>query len=99
MSLAALTFASAALAEDEDLTYRLTVINQAGETLSVVCNDSTPRPLGVGRAWTFNLVGPDRLRIACTGYDHHGEAIAYASIVLDHHHVVHTLRLRRSNHN
>lgn len=46
----------------------------------------------------MTFVGPDSLAVNCVGYDHHGEAIATAQVVLEHHHLVHTMNLVRNGH-
>jgi len=85
-------------ADDDLYTYDITVINRVGETVSVICNGSNPRPLGQGASWRFPIQGPDGFAIECTGYDHHGEAIASVGDTLDHHHLAHTLVLQRGHH-
>ncbi|MBX9897624.1 MAG: hypothetical protein K2Y17_06945 [Qipengyuania sp.] len=86
---------SAALADDDAYTYTISVTNRTGEVLSVVCNDSTPRPLAVGQTWTFSFTGADGASVECSGYDHHGDVIGYASATLDHHHLSHSMNLVR----
>lgn len=97
VAAALLSASSSALAEDE-YRYRLTLVNRTGEHVSLVCNDGGPRPLVAGSRQTMTFVGPDSLAVNCVGYDHHGEAIATAQVVLDHHHLVHTMNLVRNGH-
>lgn len=89
---------STALADDDIYTYRISVVNQTGEAVSVVCTDANPRPLPAQQVWTFNFVGPDDAVLECTAHDHHGEPIASSRDVLGHHHLSHTVILRRGSH-
>lgn len=97
IGLAILSGSSPAFAEDE-YRYRVTVVNRAGVDLSLVCNGGNPRPLAAGRNYTLTFVGADSFTVDCTGHDHHGEAIASAQAVLEHHHLMHTMVLRRGTH-
>lgn len=95
--VAGLLASAPASADDNLISYRITVVNRAGELLSVVCNDGSPIPLAVGARWAFTVSGDgDGATVSCAGYDHHGEPIAYASETLDHHHLTHTLFLIRN---
>lgn len=97
IALAIFSVSSPASAADE-YRYRITVVNGAGENLSILCNGGNPRPVAAGRAHTLTLLGGDPFTVSCSGYDHHGESIASVEAVLEHHHLTHTMVLRRGVH-
>lgn len=93
----AATLPGQAIANDEN-TYRITLLNQTGEALTVVCSGSNPRVVQDGDRSDFTLTGADRMQVQCAGFDHHGDVIASQAVTLDHHHRDHNMTMRRGDH-